>query len=338
MIHFEWPLMFLLLPLPLLTRYLLAASQPQQTAALRVPDLAAYEQIDHHERLEKYSRWPLFLAALAWLLLVSASARPQWVGEAIELPISGRDLILAVDLSESMQEQDFVLNGRAVDRLTATKKVAGDFIQRRTGDRIGLILFGEQAYVQTPLSFDRQTVYTLLLESAIGLAGRRTAIGDAIGLAIKRFHNHSNDSEKPDNGAQSRVLILLTDGANTAGEVEPVQAAELAAQLGLKIYSIGIGAEEAYRRSFFGTQKYNPSADLDEKTLKALADKTDGHYFRARNLNELEEIYGLLDQLEPVEQDKESFRPTVALFYWPLAAALIAFAVLLLSGILRGRL
>lgn len=337
MINFEWPLLFLLLPLPWLARRLLSPSRPQQTAALRVPDLAEYEQTEQHGYLEKHHRWPLLLAGLAWALLVCAGARPQWVGDAIELPISGRDLILAVDLSESMQEQDFVLNGHAVDRLTATKKVAGDFIQRRVGDRIGLVLFGEQAYVQTPLSFDRQTVYTLLLESAIGLAGRRTAIGDAIGLAIKRFH-HNNDTETPDNSAQSRVLILLTDGANTAGEVEPVQAAELAAQLGLKIYSIGIGAEEAYRRSFFGMHKYNPSADLDEKTLKALADKTAGRYFRARNLNELEEIYALLDELEPVEKDKESFRPTAALFHWPLAAALILFSILLINSAIRGRL
>jgi Ca-activated chloride channel family protein len=212
-----------------------------------------------------------------------------------------------------MEVQDFILNKRPVDRLTAIKWVASDFINRRVGDRLGLILFGTQAYLQTPLTFDRKTVMTLLDESAIGLAGDNTAIGDAIGLAIKRLKNQP---------ANSRVLILLTDGANTAGEVSPLKAAELAAANHLKIYTIGVGADEMIVRSFFGSRKVNPSADLDENALVKIAESTGGRYFRARNTDELNNIYMLLDQLEPVEKDKQFFRPRTDLFYWPLALAL----------------
>ena len=230
--------------------------------------------------------------------------------------------MLAVDLSGSMEEQDFILNNQRVDRLTATKWVAGDFISRRAGDRIGLILFGTQAYLQTPLTFDRKTVVTLLNESAIGLAGDNTAIGDAIGLAVKRLG---------DQQTSNRVLILLTDGANTAGEVSPIKSAELAAEKNLKIYTIGIGADEMIVRSFFGSQRVNPSKDLDEETLTAIAKKTGGRYFRARDADELNQIYQILDQLEPVEKDKQYFRPKTELFYWPLGLALLLAAIISLT-------
>jgi Ca-activated chloride channel family protein len=257
----------------------------------------------------------LLLATLIWILLLLATSRPQWIGEPVDLPVSGRDLMLSIDLSGSMETEDFILNNRAIDRLTAAKAVAGDFIQRRQGDRIGLILFGDRAYVQTPLTFDRKTVTTLLYEAALGLAGQRTAIGDAIGLAVKRLQ---------DNPENQRVLILMTDGASNAGEIEPLTAADLAAKTNLKIYTIGIGADEMLRRSFFGgVQRFNPSSDLDEKTLQAIADQTGGRYFRARNTEELEQIYALLDELEPVEQDAQSFRPTCAIFYWPAGFALL---------------
>ena len=196
-----------------------------------------------------------------------------------------------------------------------------DFINRRVGDRVGLILFGTQAYLQTPLTFDRKTVQTLLDESAIGLAGDNTAIGDAIGLAVKRLKNQP---------ANSRVLILLTDGANTAGEISPLKAAELAAANQLKIYTIGVGADEMIVRSFFGNRKVNPSRDLDENTLVKVAESTGGRYFRARNADELNNIYMLLDQLEPVEKDKQYFRPRSELYYWPLSLALALVAIDLL--------
>ncbi len=318
MIHFYWPWLFLALPLPLFIRWLLPVRQPEQQAALKVPFIEDFTSVENRTVVSQ-QKWPLLVASLAWLCLVLAGARPQWLGEPVEQGISGRDLMLAVDLSVSMEEQDFVINKKRVDRLTATKWVASDFINRRVGDRLGLILFGTQAYLQTPLTFDRKTVVTLLNESALGLAGENTAIGDAIGLAVKRLKNQQADS---------RVLVLLTDGANTAGEVSPLKAAELAAQNKLKIYTIGIGADEMIVRSFFGARKVNPSIDLDEKTLTAIAEKTGGVYFRARNTDELNKIYHLLDELEPVEKDKQYFRPRTELYYWPLSIALLLAMVI----------
>ena len=313
MIQFEWPWLLLALPLPLFVRWLLPARMTVEQAALKVPFLEDFSGAET-KSVSQHQKWPLLLASIAWILLVIACTRPQWLGEPIEQAVSGRDLMMAVDLSGSMEMQDFFINKRAVDRLTAIKYVATDFINRRVGDRIGLILFGTQAYLQTPLTFDRKTVMTLLDESAIGLAGDNTAIGDAIGLAIKRLKN------QPDN---SRVLILLTDGANTAGEVAPLKAAELAAANHLKIYTIGIGADEMIVRSFFGTRKVNPSTDLDENTMVKIAETTGGRYFRARSSDELNNIYMLLDKLEPIEKDKQFFRPRTDLFYWPLVLALI---------------
>lgn len=322
MFEFEWPWILILLPLPLLVRFWVAAERVSQQSALRVPfiddfnspaNTIADRQTGHHGLL--------LLMLLCWLLLLLSAARPQWVGDPLELPISGRDLMLAVDLSGSMEVEDFRVNGQTVNRLTATKYVAGDFIEKRRGDRLGLILFGRNAYLQTPLTFDLQTVKTLLLESAIGLAGKETAIGDAIGLAIKRLK---------DNEHSSRVLVLLTDGANTAGEVAPLKAAELAAGHGLKIYTIGIGADEMIRESFFGRQRINPSRDLDEKTLKAIADKTGGQYFRARDTEALSEIYQTLDELEPVASESQTFRPVKSLYVWPLSMGLLLAALLTL--------
>jgi len=330
MIHFDWPWLFLILPLPLLIRYLLPATTSVENAALRVPFIDDFNLLNQEVQNKTKKRWPLWLATLAWILLVIAASRPQWWGEPIELPVNGRDLMMAVDLSGSMQYEDFRIQDEIVNRLTATKWVAGKFLERRVGDRLGLILFGEQAYLQVPLTFDRETVRILLNESAIGLAGQKTAIGDAIGLAVKRFlHKRENKN--------SSVLILLTDGANTAGNIEPIKAAELAAEEGLKIYTIGIGADEIVIRDFFGTRKVNPSMDLDEKSLKLIAEKTGGRYFRARDTAELEQIYALLDELEPIQEDKMFFRPTKALYPWPLGIALLLSSIIIIFSI-RGRL
>lgn len=329
MIHFDWLWAFAALPLPLLIYKLLPAAPRQNEAALHVPFMHDFESYSA-DKADNSSKLILIISILAWCLLVIASARPQWLGDSVELPVSGRDLMLAVDLSGSMEVEDFKINGQIVDRLTATKSVASEFIKRREGDRIGLILFGKKAYLQTPLTFDRETVSTLLNESVIGLAGKETAIGDAIGLAVKRL-------EKED--INSRVLILLTDGANTAGEVTPIKAAELAQQYQLKIYTIGIGADEMIVRSIFGSRRVNPSADLDEKTLTAIAEKTNGKYFRARNTQQLENIYQLLDELEPVEKETQNFRPTTALFFWPLAASLLLCGLIIVLRVsTRGRL
>ena len=335
MFQFEWLWAFALLPLPWLLRLLLPAANTEE-AALRVPFVKDFDVAHTHSTTLRRGGWSLWLAMLAWILLVVATARPQWLGDSIELPISGRDLMIAVDLSGSMEINDFIVSDRQVDRLTATKLVAGDFIDRRVGDRLGLVLFGRQAYLQTPLTFDRETVKTLLYESVIGLAGKETAIGDAIGLAVKRLREVKNkelsdqSKEKNNEKLSDKILILLTDGANTAGEVEPIKAAELAAELGLKIYTIGIGADEMLIRSFFGMRKVNPSTDLDEDTLKKIAEVTGGKYFRARDTQEFEKIYQMLDELEPITKETQYFRPTSALFMWPLGLALALAAILVL--------
>lgn len=314
MMAFQWPWLAMLLPLPFILRWLLPAKPQVEQAALIVPfldDLPAGTP----RHISSQKRWPFRIAGFAWIFLVIACTRPQWLGEPLELAVNGRDLMLAVDVSGSMDEKDFIINNQRYDRLTATKYVVSDFIQRRVGDRIGLILFGTRAYLHVPLTFDRNTVQTLLNEAFIGITEDepQTSIGDAIGLAIKRLQ---------DEQADSRVLILLTDGANTAGELTPLKAAELAAQHQLKIYTIGIGADEMLVRGLFGTRRVNPSADLDEKTLQAIADTTGGRYFRARNTEELNQIYRILDELEPVEKDKQFFRPKSELFYWPMAISL----------------
>jgi len=338
MLTIEWMWALLFLPLPWLYRYILPVAKAPDESVLRVPFIEDFKQVTSGGLVIKKDRALFWLGLLAWACLVVAASRPQWVGDPIELPVSGRDIMLAVDLSGSMEMEDFVLgNTRRVDRLTATKAVAGEFIERRVGDRLGLILFGRRAYVQTPLTFDRETVKTLLYESAIGLAGKETAIGDAIGLAVKRFRDMPATHGEPQSAQSSKpILILLTDGANTAGEVEPVKAAEFAAQEGLKIYTIGIGADQLVVPSLFGARRINPSADLDEETLTAIADKTGGKYFRARDTKELEKIYQLLDELEPIARESKSFRPKTSLYYWPLSIGLLlALAILLLITVRR---
>jgi len=326
-IQFEWPWIFLALLVPFLLRLLIPPAAAIQEAALKVPSFEAYTMslgVTPRERVGH--RGLMIFAAFVWFLLVCAAARPIWHGEPVELPVSGRDLMLAVDISGSMQTEDIIQNGEQVSRLAAVKKVAGEFIQRRVGDRVGLILFGSQAYVQTPLTFDRKTVLSLLQDSAIGLAGKQTAIGDAIGLTVKRLLKSPGGN---------RVLVLLTDGASNTGELTPLKAAELAAKEGLTIYTVGIGADEMVIKSFFGRQKVNPSADLDEKTLDKIAQATGGKYFRARDGKQLEKIYSILDRLQPITQDKQTFRPQRALFYWPLGVAILLAGLMILARVSR---
>ena len=309
MFQFLWPWAFFILPLPLLIRLASPKTDTSNDAALHVPYLKDF-QLQSSDTTKFNRRWAFLFYLIIWSILVSATARPQWIGEPIELPVSGRDIMLAIDLSNSMSQR-FNYGSRSVTKLDATKAVAGDFIDKRVGDRIGLILFGEQAYVQAPLTFDRRTVVTLLSEAVPGLAGRSTAIGDAIGLAVKRL---GEDSEE-------QVLILLTDGVSNSGEIQPEKAAELAAKKDLKIHTIGVGSRG--------------SRDLNEETLKDIARQTGGQYFRAHDVKELLEIYKLIDQLEPIEKETQSYRPTWSLFYWPLSAAL-ALSVLLLLSRMRG--
>jgi Ca-activated chloride channel family protein len=314
-----WPQLLWLLPLPLLVYFVLPPAA-QNEAALRLPTYAVLAGIaQDHRHFPAWSR--LLLLCLIWLLTVMAAARPQWIGEAVQLPATGRDLLLAVDISGSMNTPDMVMNGEQIPRIVAVKNVVSEFVKRRTGDRLGLILFGTQAYLHVPLTFDRQVVEQQLKEAQIGFAGENTAIGDGIAIAVKKLR------ERP---AQGRVLILLTDGANNSGEIDPRQAADLARLAGVKIHTIGIGADSMVVRNFFFSQKINPSADLDEKALTYIAESTGGKYFRARDPKQLEAIYQEIDQLDPVEQEKETFRPVRELFFYPLAVAAILSFVLAL--------
>ncbi len=326
MFKLAWPWLLAVAPLPLLVWWLWPRAERPSGLSVRVPFFALMSA--QQEQAEAgQATWRILLAILAWLALVAAAARPQWIGDAISMPMTGRDLMLAVDISGSMETADMSVAGQPATRLAMVKAVAGEFMERRVGDRLGLILFGRRAYLQTPLTFDRSTARTLLEESAIGLAGKETAIGDAIGLAVKRLRGEA---------VQDRVLILLTDGANTAGAVEPLKAADLAASEKLKVYTIGVGADEMLVRSMFGTRKINPSADLDEATLNAIADKTGGRYFRARDTAGLQQIYEILDELEPVAEEQEILRPPKELYHWPLAVALLLSLLLGLISAVTG--
>ncbi len=325
-----WPWMLLALPLPLLARALLSPVTESQEVGLKVPSFKGFAVLTNRSEAEQLLNWRIWLAIIAWALLVLAAARPERIGDELDVPVSGRNLMLAVDLSGSMDAKDFEIGNRRVDRLTATKAVASDFIERRKGDRIGLILFGERAYLQVPLTLDRETVNILLMEAVIGLAGEKTAIGDAITLAVKRIYEQ-------DAVGDEQVLIVLTDGANTAGEIDPIKAAELAQQIGLRIYTIGIGAEQMLVSSITGgLRPVNPSADLDEETLTRIAAITGGQYFRAKDTAGLQDIYRLLDEMEPVAEPEAGFRPVKSLYYWPLGGAFVLTVFLCVMGLLQG--
>lgn len=317
MFSIAWPWLLLLLPLPFLLKqkHLTKNSGGQ----LQLPGIGSAEQqlTVHQDKSSRKAYW------FMWLCLLCALVRPQWLGEPIELPSEGRDVMLAVDLSGSMQIEDMVVDGKTVDRLTLIKHVIGDFIERRNGDRLGLILFADHAYLQAPLTQDRRSVAKFLADSEIGLVGKQTAIGESIALAVRRF-DMVNDS--------NRVLILLTDGSNNAGNIEPEVAARIAAKRNVTIYTVGVGAEVLERRSIFGTERVNPSLDLDEEQLQQLADMTNGHYFRARNSEELAQIYQKIDELEPVSRDQLTYRPKSELFYWPLLLALLTSVFISLRG------
>ncbi len=324
---FVWPWVFLLTPLPLVLRYILPRARAH-SAALRTPfsrrARAAAEQKASHTHAFRVVPWVLLVSA--WLSLIVAAARPQILGDTVSLSASGRDLMLAVDISGSMSTADMVVENQQIARIVIVKYLLGEFLQKREGDRVGLILFGTQAYLQAPLTFDLATVDQLLQEAQLRMAGEKTAIGDAIGLAVKRLKDRPSDQ---------RVLILLTDGENTAGNVDPRQAADLAAQAGVKIYTIGMGANSMeVSAGMFGTftRSVNPSAELDEESLRYIAETTGGQYYRAHDPKELQDVYTQLDQQEAIEHDDEQLRPTRDVFYYPLALSLaLLFALLALS-------
>jgi Ca-activated chloride channel family protein len=322
---FAWPWLLLALPLPWVVRWLLPPAR-QASAALKVPygtrlDAIAVQAGHAHARGIGVLAW------VAWILLCVAAARPQQLGELVRPPQAGRDLMLAVDLSGSMSDEDMQLGGGLVDRLTAAKAVLADFLDRRSGDRVGLIVFGQKAYALTPMTLDLDTVREQLDDSVVGLAGRETAIGDAIGLAVKRLKTQA--ATQP--SSKQNVLILLTDGVNTAGMLDPLKAAELARDNGVRIHAIAFGGEGG-GLSVFGIPLHLPGGgeDIDETTLKRIAELTGGREFRARDTEQLAGIYAEIDRLEPVKRPGQSVRPRIERYPWPLgiglACGLLAFA------------
>jgi len=318
MFEVSWPWVFLALPLPyLLKRFNKRAAN---IPTLKIPSFEHNPLLTGHN--EQKAQKVSLLHWLFWICLCSALSNPKWLGEPISLPNEGRDIMLAVDLSGSMKEQDMEYQGQYVDRLTMVKAVLKNFIEQRQGDRLGLILFADTAFLQTPLTRDLSTVSQMLAESQIGLVGRATAIGDALGLSVKRF------SQKKDS---NRILVLLTDGQNTAGNLSPEEALLLAREEGIKVYTVGVAGDGGNNRfGLFGMNTLSSGSGLDEKLLTDIAEQTGGLYFRAKDVAGLQRIYNELDTLEPIANDVQTFRPQTALFYYPL---LVALFLLLIAGI-----
>ena len=313
MLTFAHPWLFLLLPLPLLLRKMLPAYH-QSRSALRVPYLGLLSQLTgqtpgRRSAVARRSRLQWAALVLAWLGTVAALAAPQWLDQPVVKELPMRDLVVAVDLSGSMDTLDFTDHTGAVsNRLTAAKEVLDDFFSRRQGDRIGLILFGSSAFVQVPFTEDTQVVRQLLAEAQVGMIGPRTVLGDAMGLAITLF-------ERSD--VEERVLIVLTDGNDTGSLVPPERAAEIARDKKVTVHTVAIGDPEASGES-----------KLDEKTLETVVQTTGGGYFHANDRAELATIYQRLDQLNPRRVETLSYRPEHDLFQWPLAIALVGCLLL----------
>jgi Ca-activated chloride channel family protein len=309
MFHLAWPWMALLVPLPWIMLRVRRTAEPNGSA-LYLPFAAS---VAAPAAASTLSRSALALLAATWALLVLAAMRPQWLGQALPVPTSGRQIRLAIDCSGSMASED--MEG-GESRLQVVQQVAGRFIDQRRGDQIGLILFGTRPYLQAPLTTDVPTVHQFLDEAVVGVAGPQTAIGDAIGLAIKELRQRESTGGA---AMHQSVLILLTDGGNDAGVMPPLQAAQLAAQAGLRIFTIGVGAAE--EQSLFGLSAGN--TDLDVDLLQKVASTTGGEYFRATDAQALSAVYRRIDQLEPVSGSKQWLRPAAEWFTWPLALALL---------------
>lgn len=308
MIHIAWPWMLIMLPLPWLLKRWLPPAQPNG-AGLFLPfaTTVADERQPAHHVMPRLKNW---LLLLLWLLLMLAAVRPQWLGPPEPTSPTGRRILLAVDVSGSMATQDMAGDN---SRLQVVQKVAGDFIHHRQGDQVGLILFGTRPYLQAPLTTDLHTVDQFLNEAMIGIAGSQTAIGDAIGLAIKRVRaNHVQADHKGDT-----VLILMTDGVSNAGVMPPLEAAKLAEQAGLRIYTIGVG-EDAPPDIINGG-----NGDQDADTLQRIASITHGEYFQATDASDLQNVYARIDELEPSAAKQQWYRPRDELFPWPLGLALL---------------
>ena len=316
MFSFLTPFAALLLPLPWIIRHVLkpAPEGNKLVGAIKVPFFKRLEKISGGKSaLSKVNPW---WAILAWLCLVGASMRPVWLGAPVAIHNNARNIMLALDVSGSMGEEDFDLRGRPVTRLDMLKVLTDEFIQSRAGDHVGLVIFGSEAYVYAPLSPDTKTLRELNGEIGIGIAGTQTAIGEALALATQ------NSTSVP---AESRIVILMSDGYANAGSVNVEDGLKLAKNQGVKVYTVGIGSTAKLVQDFFGMVQVNPSLDLDEETLKKIADETGGKYFRAKTTEDLAEIYALINELEPMEQNEHFIQPRKELFYWPLLVGMIFF-------------
>jgi Ca-activated chloride channel family protein len=308
MLQFSYPWAFLLLPLPLLI-FILAPKYLEPRLAVRVPFMDLLHRLTGGQSGEgsapsRRSALQKFQLAVGWLALVTALARPTWMDQPMVRELPMRDLLIALDLSGSMETADFTdESGATSDRLTAAKQVLDQFLSRREGDRVGLIFFGSAAFVQAPFTGDLDVVRELLGEAQVRMLGPRTMLGDAIGVAIQLFERSK---------VEERVLIVLTDGNDTGSMVPPLRAAEIARDNGVTIYTIAMGDPEAA-----GEQA------LDEVTLQAVADKTGGEYFHADDRAELDRIYQALDQMNPKQVESLSYRPERELYFWPLGIAIL---------------
>ena len=312
---------FWLLLLPVIFRFVLPAVKDlQNISAAAEPKMHFGDRRSHRFSAGCGLLW------LIWILLVIAAARPQWAGEPVNLRSESRDILLVTDISTSMLEPDFVLNRRRIDRLTAVKKTAQDFIDKRLDDRIGLILFGTNAYLQAPPTYDRKAVGEILRQTDAGMAGQSTAIGDALGLALKTL----KDAPHPDR----KIIILLTDGENNDGSLSLPQAIKLARDEGVKIYTIGVGSDQAFSASFMGIRIGGGAPGLDEESLREIAAETKGRYFRARDTASLAKIYEAIDTLEPLNNEDQTIQEIHDWYYIPLLAA---FALALVWGLAARR-
>lgn len=308
MLIFAHPWLFLLLPVPLLVHFM-APPHRDARPSLRIPFGHRVRRITGQTETQRQvssprSRWQWALLLLAWVALVTALARPRWLDEPVVQEKPMRDLLVALDLSGSMETEDFSnASGRVTDRLTAAKDVLAGFIAGREGDRVGLVFFGTYAYVQAPFSEDLDVVLELLDEAQVRMLGPRTAFGDAIGQSIPLFERSE---------VEEKILVVLTDGNDTSSQVPPARAAEIAADEGVVIYPVAMGDPQAA-----GEQA------LDEATLEAVAQATGGRWFHAADRAEMEAVYETLDALNPRQVESLSYRPERDLFQWPLGLAVI---------------
>ncbi len=332
--QFTWFWLIILLPLPWLvwrffpTKEDKNSTQEQAETALLHPDLERlqYAFSDAKEGMYHSDRLCKMLWLLLWLSLIITAMRPEYLQEHKEVKNPGRDLMLAVDISRSMLALDFMVRDRYVNRMAVVKGVLDKFIAQRENDRIGLILFADSAYLQSPLTYDKSVIRNMLEKIVPRIAGDATAIGDAIGLAVKKLR---------DRPATSRIVILLTDGENTAGNLAPQDAIQLADKYNIRIYTIGVGSSGNVPFPQDDGSISMEKMPIDEALLKNIADTTRGAYFRASDKQTLEGIYQQINALEHSKAEtKIVFIPT-PLYRWPLSVAL--FILLMLAGLALGR-